>query len=207
MSSSDRTSSESDESGNESLPDLHKLKPYNLEPRISSSDLSSSSNENSSYSYSEPAEESSIGNVDWCLCGKCLPMTSYTENICCLDTNEVPDEYFEGIYPYILLLILHIATVYQHHYFNNKTKSLHSSVCHSLPNTANHKSFKSLIHLVSTRYLWFQSYFLYHVLIFLYRVFILHNIILNFFVFLSISRYYFQVKNVLPIQRVLVWFV
>ena len=78
MSSSEHSSSESDETGNESLPDLHKLKPYDLEPRISSSDLSSSSNGNSD---SETAEESRIGNVDWCLCGKCLPMTSYTESI------------------------------------------------------------------------------------------------------------------------------
>ena len=52
------------------IPDLHKLKPYDLEPQISSSDLSSSSNENTSDSDSETAEESRIGNVDWCLCGK-----------------------------------------------------------------------------------------------------------------------------------------
>ena len=57
MSSSEHSSSESDETGNESLPDLYKLKPYDLEPRISSSDLSSSSNGNSD---SETAEESRI---------------------------------------------------------------------------------------------------------------------------------------------------
>ena len=93
MSSSEHSSSESDETGNESLPDLHKLKPYDLEPRISSSDLSSSSNGNND---SETAEESRIGNVDWCLCGKCLPMTSYTESICCFDISKA--------YPYTLLL-------------------------------------------------------------------------------------------------------
>ena len=71
------------------IPDLHKLKPYDLEQRISSSDLSSSSTENSSDSDRETAEESRIGNVDWCLCGKCLPMTSYTESICCLDISKV----------------------------------------------------------------------------------------------------------------------
>ena len=100
MSSSEHSSSESDETGNESLPDLNKLKPYDLEPRISSSDLSSSSNGNSD---SETAEESRIGNVDWCLCGKCLPMTSYTESICCFDISKA--------YPYTLLLILHILNV------------------------------------------------------------------------------------------------
>ena len=120
MSSSEHSSSESDESGNESFPDLNKLKPYDLEPRISSSDLSSSSNENSSDDDSETAEESRIGNVDWCLCGKCLPMTTYTESICCLDTNEVPDEYFEGISVYLVINFTY--TAYQHHCFNNKTK-------------------------------------------------------------------------------------
>ena len=97
MSSSEHSSSESDESGNESLPDLHKLKPYDLEPQISSSELSSSSNGNSD---SETAEES-IGNVDWCLCGKYLQMAS--ESICCFDISKV--------YPYTLLLILHILNV------------------------------------------------------------------------------------------------
>ena len=99
MSSSEHSSSESDETGNESLPDLYKLKPYDLEPRISSSDSSSSSNGNSD---SETAEESRIGNVDWCLCGKCLPMTS-SESICCFDISKV--------YPYTLLLILRILNV------------------------------------------------------------------------------------------------
>ena len=29
-------------------------------------------------------------------CGLCQPMESKAESLCCLDTNEVPDDYFEG---------------------------------------------------------------------------------------------------------------
>jgi len=36
-----------------------------------------------------------IGNVNWCICGKCEPMKTEAESFCCLDANEVPDEYFE----------------------------------------------------------------------------------------------------------------
>lgn len=95
MSSSEQSSScESDES----IPDLQKLQPYDLEPEFSSSELSttSSNDEQVSGSDSDSNEESRIGNTNWCLCGKCLPMCTYTESFCCLDTNEVPDEYFEG---------------------------------------------------------------------------------------------------------------
>ena len=39
----------------------------------------------------------SINTDCWCVCGgKCRPMESYTESLCCCETNEVPDEYFEG---------------------------------------------------------------------------------------------------------------
>ena len=72
-----------------SLPDVTKLKPYDFEPEASSSedDNIDISNE----------EKSRIGNVDWCVCGKCRPMQTFTESLCCRDTNEVPDDLFEGL--------------------------------------------------------------------------------------------------------------
>ena len=33
----------------------------------------------------------------WCVCGKCRPMQTFTESLCCRDTNEVPDDLFEGL--------------------------------------------------------------------------------------------------------------
>ena len=86
---------------NDSIPDIHKLQPYDLEPEIASSDVSTTtSDENTSSSDSEIADYSRIGNTSWCSCGKCFPMTTYTESLCCRDTNEVADEYFEGNHNY-----------------------------------------------------------------------------------------------------------
>ena len=92
--------SSSSESDNDSIPDVHKLQPYDLEPEIASSDVSTTtSDENTNSSDSEIADYSRIGNTSWCSYGKCFPM-SYTERLCCRDTNEVPDEYFEGNHNY-----------------------------------------------------------------------------------------------------------
>ena len=96
-STEDSLSSESD---NESFPDINKLKPYDLEPEIASSELSSSSSgDNISSSDSENDDDTRIGNTSWCLCGKCLSMSTYNVySLCCRDTNEIPDDYFEGNY-------------------------------------------------------------------------------------------------------------
>ena len=80
---------------------VHKLQPYDLEPEIASSDVSTTtSDENTSSSDSEIADYSRIGNTSWCSCGKCFPMSTYTESLCCRDTNEVADVYFEGNHNY-----------------------------------------------------------------------------------------------------------
>ena len=71
-SNEDSSSSESD---NDNFPDINKLKPYDLEPEIASSELSSTSSGDdiSSSSDSEKDDDSRIGNTSWCLCGgKCL---------------------------------------------------------------------------------------------------------------------------------------
>ena len=114
-------------SDNESLPDLQKLKPYDLEPKMLSSDCSStSSEEENSSSDSETFENSRIGNTDWCLCEKCLPMSTYTESICCLDTNEVPDAYFEGIHK-----IHNFISTQRHNVFNKKSLLSSHKCCHT----------------------------------------------------------------------------
>ena len=74
-SNEDSSSSESD---NDSFPDINKLKPYDLEPEIASSELSStSSGDDISSSRDSEKDDSRIGNTSWCLCGgKCLPMST-----------------------------------------------------------------------------------------------------------------------------------
>ena len=85
-SNEDSSSSESDD---DSFPDINKLKPYDLEPEIASSELSSTSTSDdiSRSSDSEKDDDSRIGNTSWCFFGgKCLPMSMYVESLCCRDT-------------------------------------------------------------------------------------------------------------------------
>ena len=59
MSSSEQSSSS--ESDNDSIPDIHKLQPYDLEPEIASSDVSTTtSDENTSSSDSEIATQAGV---------------------------------------------------------------------------------------------------------------------------------------------------
>ena len=87
-------SNSSDSVSDISLPDVTKLKPYDFEPEASSSE---EDNIDISNDDSSDEEKSRIGNVDWCVCGKCRPMQTFTESLCCRDTNEVPDDLFEGL--------------------------------------------------------------------------------------------------------------
>ena len=88
--SSDENDRSSENEMCESLQDLLLLKPYDFEPNIK--DLPSDSNNQ----QKEKNENWRIGNTDWCICKKCQPMESEAESLCCLDTDEVPDDYFEG---------------------------------------------------------------------------------------------------------------
>ena len=88
--SSDENDRSSESEMCESLQDLLLLKPYDFEPNIK--DLPSDSNNQ----QKEKNENWRIGNTDWCICEKCQPMESEAESLCCLDTDEVPDDYFEG---------------------------------------------------------------------------------------------------------------
>ena len=90
--STDLSSTSSGEtSSDESLPDV--LKPFDFEPVCSPrKDLISESPQSS-----EDGEQvKRKGNTDWCICGCCKAMETESESFCCRDTNEVPDEYFEG---------------------------------------------------------------------------------------------------------------
>ena len=86
-------SSSSESSDNDSIPDIGMLKPYDQEPRRTSFDEGSLSDHSST--CSTDSETLRIGNTDWCLCGRCAPMETYTESLCCKDTNEILEEYFE----------------------------------------------------------------------------------------------------------------
>ena len=88
------SSNSSDSVSDISLPDVTKLKPYDFEPEASSSE---EDNIDISNDDSSDEEKSRIGNVDWCVCGKCRPMQTFTERLCCRDTNEVADDLFEGL--------------------------------------------------------------------------------------------------------------
>ena len=72
--------SDSQSSGEESLPDINKLKPMisgDSEEQISTDFDDSTSGD------SDEEEQRRIGNVNWCNCGRCQPIfTSYTEKVC-----------------------------------------------------------------------------------------------------------------------------
>ena len=95
--SSSDTSSYAEES-EEEQPTIATLRPYEFEPVEK---ITGPISPSSSSGESEEEENSRIGNTEWCLCEKCEAMETYTESLCCQDTNEVPEDYFEGkIYIY-----------------------------------------------------------------------------------------------------------
>ena len=84
--------SESDQSeSDKNMPDLCLLKPYDFEPLLKKTT-------NNTDLQTTQATTKRIGNTNWCQCGLCQPMESDTESLCCLDTNDAPDDYFEGYY-------------------------------------------------------------------------------------------------------------
>ena len=91
------TGSESDSDDIE-IPNIHRLRPYDMEPRrkVDDHDLSTDIQSSDDSSDSE-TENERIGNNDWCVCGKkCRRMQTYTESYCCQDTNEIPEDFFKG---------------------------------------------------------------------------------------------------------------
>ena len=83
---------ESDQSeGDGSIPSLCLLKPYDSESLVkripNNTDLQTTE-----------ATTKRIGNTNWSQCGLYQPMESEAIRLCCLDTYEVPANYFEGYY-------------------------------------------------------------------------------------------------------------
>lgn len=85
-------SSDSDISCLES--DLTKLQPYDFEPLVS--DNQESSSDTDSDDIPSTNEALRVGNIDWCECGNCRPMETESESLCCIEANEIPDEFFQG---------------------------------------------------------------------------------------------------------------
>ena len=90
--SSDEENYSDDTDSDQSLPDLTNLKAFDFEPTCAPREIQSSDEESEI-----EVDKNRIGNVTWCRCGKCQPMETDTESLCCQDTNEVPEELFEGI--------------------------------------------------------------------------------------------------------------
>ena len=91
-----------DSDSSRSIPDITKLKPYDFEPEASSSDDEFPT----SLTQEKSLPDIRIGNTFWCVCGKCLPMDTYAESLCCRDTNEITDECFLGIFHSIIMISL-----------------------------------------------------------------------------------------------------
>ena len=90
-------SSDSENNGDIEYPNVFTLKPFDFEPEISLEEQQQMPNDSSeSDSNESPDEECRIGNTDWCKCGCCQPMQTYTESLCCKDTNEIPEKLFDG---------------------------------------------------------------------------------------------------------------
>ena len=94
-----------EEDSNDFIRDISGLKPYDFEPEIPYVEEEIATDRHHE-------NQSRIGNIDWCICGECKPMESETESICCLDTNEVPDELFEGEMFIVLFFLFGIYIIY-----------------------------------------------------------------------------------------------
>ena len=78
-----------------------------MEPRIELGEISSSDEEIEEYGAQM---NNRIGNSNWCVCGGiCKPMETYTESLCCRETNEIPKDFFKGE---ILTFVFHYLLFY-----------------------------------------------------------------------------------------------
>ena len=94
------TGSELSYDGDDELTNLNEhLKPCNYEPSCQPRKdfISNSENdEDSDVSSDSNQEHSRKGNTNWCACGHGRAMETEIESFYCRDTNEAPDNYFEG---------------------------------------------------------------------------------------------------------------
>ena len=79
------------------VPDLNHLKPFDMEPKRKVDYWEGDFSIESERSSDSETEYERVGNIEWCDCGKrCQPMETYTESLCCQDTNEIPEHMFAG---------------------------------------------------------------------------------------------------------------
>ena len=84
----------SDFSENE-IPDLNYLKPFEFEPKKIIEDTNFSGSDDEEEGMEDKVKR--IGNSKCCKCSKqCKPMKTYTESLCCRESNDILERYFEG---------------------------------------------------------------------------------------------------------------
>ena len=89
------SSSSSDSSSEEHFQECLSLKPFDFDPEYSPDE---EHEENEELTADENGQLR-IGNTDLCLCGSSRAIETSSENLCCKDTNDIPDDHFEGIHP------------------------------------------------------------------------------------------------------------
>ena len=87
-SSTEISTAEESDSDEDFLQD--NLKSYDFEPACPPSIEFLSDND-----VDEEITDGRKGNTNWCLCGHCQAMGTEAESLCCRDTNDIPDNYFE----------------------------------------------------------------------------------------------------------------
>ena len=105
--SSDEPLSDTDEESTFSDSNLTKLKPYDFEPLASSSSSSLSSGENSD-TNPDISGSSRVGSTAWCQCEKCETMLADVECLCCIEANQIPDDFFEGNYYFSIFVYIYL---------------------------------------------------------------------------------------------------
>ena len=74
------------------------LSPFMFEPERSEEAQVLMENLNTETLIKEQ-QESRIGHTNWCSCEKCKTMlTTDEESLCCRDTNDIPDNHFQGLH-------------------------------------------------------------------------------------------------------------
>ena len=93
-SSSSSSEEEYEEVFNETCAILKFLKPFDFEPEYSDSGEEEELEQQET--RTEEATTDRVGTNDWCVCGACKAMQTEAESLCCRDTNEISEEFFEG---------------------------------------------------------------------------------------------------------------
>ena len=83
----------SDEEGN-----VLGLSPFMFEPERSEEEAQVLMVKLNTETHIEEQQESRTGHTNWCSCEKCKAMLTDEESLCCRDTNDIPDNHFQGLH-------------------------------------------------------------------------------------------------------------